>query len=195
MYSTHLGLLDCFFAHRYWLWPHHLPHCLSSPFNLGSCILNKQCQFHIHIAVSASIISCRICDVITYMLTSSGSGHEPPIVASSYRTVMSIPSLSTILRTQYSNNVWIIYLTLEFFRKHLPLLFINDQNLQPEYLSHRLRQSSLELYPFSTFRLLPQQAVLSSKQDGLLWILAVVVVLLVVVVGCVYLGSCIRKDF
>ena len=37
--------------------------------------------------------------------------------------------------------------------------------------------------------------MLSSKQDGFLWILAVVVVLLVVVVGCVYLGSCIRKDF
>ena len=160
MYSTHVGLLDCFFAHRYWLWPHHLPHCLY----LGSYILNKQFQFHIHIAVSASIISCRICDVITYMLTSSGSGQEPPIVASSYRTVMSKPSLSPILRTQYLNNEiicqdyilcaasrrhtkakYVNFSTLELFMKHLPLLFINDQKLQPGYLSQRLRQSSLEL--------------------------------------------------
>ena len=99
--SVGCSIFGMFFAHRYWLWPHHLHHCLY----LGCCILNKQFQFHIHIAVSASIISCRICDVITYMLTSSGSGQEPPIVASSYRTVMSKPSLSTILRTQYLNNM------------------------------------------------------------------------------------------
>ena len=87
--SVGCSIFGLFFAHRYWLWPHHLHHCLY----LGCCILNKHCLLNSFIvpysyyrSIRAIIISCRICDVITYMLTSSGSGQEPPIVASSYRT-------------------------------------------------------------------------------------------------------------